>query len=259
MGRQYRCSRFWPSPRSRRISQFLGFSPDGKRIISGSHDQTIRVWDAQTGAVIAGPFKGHSDWVTSVGFSPDGKHIVSGSDDQTIRIWNVETGEVVAVPLQGHDGSVSSVEFSPDGRRVASSSQDKTIRVWDIKTSAVITGYCKSHGNQPSSIGFSSDGKHIASSTWEGVIGEGDGLSQETLDLSSFPPNFGDSLKVEDGWVLGPRSELLFWVPPALRLGLNLAKNVLIITKDIVTKPDLTSFVSGKLWNLCKTRRDPKS
>ncbi|KIM20489.1 hypothetical protein M408DRAFT_81907, partial [Serendipita vermifera MAFF 305830] len=78
------------------------FSLDGKRIASGSEDETIRVWDAETGEVVAGPLQGHTGWVLSVAFSPDGRRIVSGSLDRTIRVWDAETGEVVAGPLQGH-------------------------------------------------------------------------------------------------------------------------------------------------------------
>jgi WD40 repeat protein len=54
-----------------------------------SWDKTIRVWDAETGDVVSGPFQGHSDIVSSVTFSQDGKHIVSGSEDYTIRVWDV--------------------------------------------------------------------------------------------------------------------------------------------------------------------------
>ena len=63
----------------------VAFSPDGTRIVSGSYDHTIRVWDARSGDVVAGPFEGHTDYITSVAFSPDGTCIVSGSDDRTIR------------------------------------------------------------------------------------------------------------------------------------------------------------------------------
>ena len=64
----------------------VAFSPDGKQIVSGSADKTIRLWDLH-GNQIGQPFQGHENWVWSVAFSPDGKQIVSGSDDQTIRLW----------------------------------------------------------------------------------------------------------------------------------------------------------------------------
>ena len=96
------------------------FSSDGKRVVSGSSDQTIRIWDAQTGSPVLDPLEGHTGWVWSVAFSPDGKRVVSGSDDQTIRIWDAQTGSPVLDPLEGHTGQVLSVAFSPDGKRVVS-------------------------------------------------------------------------------------------------------------------------------------------
>ncbi|OCH85338.1 hypothetical protein OBBRIDRAFT_321306 [Obba rivulosa] len=107
----------------------VAFSPDGKRVISGSEDRTIRIWDAETGRTMTGPFNGHRDRVCSVACSPDGKRVVSGSSDKTIRIWDAETGRTVVGPLNGHEGSTTSVAFSPDGKRVVSGSFDKTIRI----------------------------------------------------------------------------------------------------------------------------------
>ncbi len=64
----------------------VAFRPDGKQIASGSSDQTIRLWNLETGESLT-TLEGHSAWVLSVAFSPDGKQIASGSSDQTIRLW----------------------------------------------------------------------------------------------------------------------------------------------------------------------------
>ena len=107
------------------------FSPDGTRIVSGSEDQTVRVWDAKRGMQIGSPLQGHTSYVRSVTFSPDGTRIVSGSIDETVRIWDAERGVQIGSPLQGHTSWVTSVAFSPDGARIVSGSYDHTLRAWD--------------------------------------------------------------------------------------------------------------------------------
>jgi WD40 repeat protein len=68
----------------------VSFSRDGKQLVSGSGDNTLKVWDAQTGQKTL-TLKGHSDDVWSVSFSPDGKRIVSGSGDNTVKVWDISS------------------------------------------------------------------------------------------------------------------------------------------------------------------------
>jgi len=68
----------------------VSFSPDGKRIVSGSLDNTVKVWDAQTGQETL-TLSGHSSYVLSVSFSPDGKRIVSGSGDKTVKVCDISS------------------------------------------------------------------------------------------------------------------------------------------------------------------------
>jgi WD40 repeat protein len=124
----------------------VAFSPDGSRIVSGSLDDTIRLWDAETGDAIGKPLQGHSTTVYSVASSPDGSRIVSGSRDNTIRLWDAETSDAIGKPLEGHSSIASSVAFSPDGSRIVSGSLDNTIHLWNAKISDVVstlgcTGY----------------------------------------------------------------------------------------------------------------------
>ena len=107
--------------------QLVMFSPDGKQVVSGSYDGSVRIWDATTGMELK-VLNGHSGWVHSVAYSPDGTHIVSASFDNSIRIWDALTGEQLQILKgQGHTNWVHSVAYSPDGTHIVSASNDKTV------------------------------------------------------------------------------------------------------------------------------------
>ena len=123
----------------------VAYSPDGRRIISGSGDNTVRVWDAESGAALA-VLRGHKSHVNSVAYSPDGRRIISGAEDQTVRVWDAESGVELAV-LRGHDGSVRSVAYSPDGCRIVSGAEDQTVRVWDAERGAELSAFLGHEGS----------------------------------------------------------------------------------------------------------------
>ena len=180
----------------------VAFSHDSKRIVSGSIDWTIRVWDAETkegvvlgllrvwdaetGEPVVGPLKGHTQTVCHVAFSQDSRYIVSGSEDKTIRVWDAETGEVVVGPLKGHTKGVNCVAFSQDSKRIVSGSDDWTIRVWDAETKEGVVlgllrvwdaetgepvlGPLKGHFALVISVAFSQDSKRIVSGSLDQTI-----------------------------------------------------------------------------------------
>ena len=205
----------------------VAFSPDSRRIASASHDRTVKVWDAETGACVQ-TLEGHGDSVSSVAFSPDSRRIASASRDRTVKVWDAETGACVQT-LEGHGDSVLSVAFSPDSRRIASASDDRTVKVWDAETGACVQTL-EGHGDSVWSVAFSPDSRRIASASddrtvkvWDAETGacvqtlEGHGrlgqvgrlLARLAADRVGFGRSHGQGVGRRDGRVRadarGPR------------------------------------------------------
>ena len=135
------------------------FSPDGRFALSGSNDNTMKLWELSQGGEVR-TFAGHTFWVTSVCFSPDGRQALSGSGDQSARLWDVSTGAEIR-KFTGHAKSLSSVAFSPDGRQIATGSYDKTVKLWDVEEGKEIRTF-SGHEGPVFSVCFSPDGRQLA-------------------------------------------------------------------------------------------------
>jgi len=106
----------------------VAVTPDGKRAVSGSWDNTLKVWDLQTGEPQL-TLSGHSEWVYAVAVTPDGKRAVSGSVDNTLKVWDLQTGEVLATFTA--EGAVRCCAVAPDGCTVVAG--DGGGRVYQLK------------------------------------------------------------------------------------------------------------------------------
>ena len=190
----------------------VAYSPDGRHIVSGSKDNRIRIWDAETGSAVGDPLEGHTDWVWSVAYSPDGRHIVSGSKDETIRIWDAKTGSAVSELLEGHTGSVQFIPDSPIAQQLLiSGSVDTTVAL------------CRPI--PPASRNVSSLGHQISA------------------DLGAQRPD-------SDGWLKDSEGSLLYWVPKDCHMGLHSPALLTIPwTSDIRSVSlDFEGFVYGTSW-----------
>jgi ribosome assembly protein 4 len=105
----------------------------GERLISGSDDFTLFLWNPSTSIKPVARLTGHQALVNHVSFSPDGRYLASASFDKSVKLWNGVTGQFLS-SLRGHVGRAYQVAWSADSRLLMSSSQDSTLKVWDVRT-----------------------------------------------------------------------------------------------------------------------------
>ncbi|OBZ78161.1 Katanin p80 WD40 repeat-containing subunit B1 [Grifola frondosa] len=123
------CAEKWATDvHTRKAIRSLKFSPkDGAWLVSASDDWSIRVWNAETGGLVA-LLEGHCGAVRSVVFSPDGHYIASTSDDTSLRIWDTEKYTELFC-FRDEEHGVSAITFSPDGRYIATGCEDGFVRI----------------------------------------------------------------------------------------------------------------------------------
>ncbi|WP_427156957.1 WD40 repeat domain-containing protein [Aliinostoc sp. HNIBRCY26] len=182
---------------------------NGQTLVSASADQTIKVWNLNTGKVVR-TLSGHSNIVRAIALSADEKTLVSGGGDSTIKVWNFQTLELMRtitldpVPVWslaisndgqilvsgngdgtikawnlhtgkllhtfvGHRGRVFSVAMSPDGKTFATGGIDKTVKIWDLQTGKLVKEIPK-HEDAVRAVIFSRDGQTLASASWDQTI-----------------------------------------------------------------------------------------
>ena len=197
----------------------VSYSPNAARVVTGSRDKTIRIWDVESGNTVGEPLTGHTDCVNSVAYSPDGCHIISGSSDRTIRIWDAETGAAVGNTLNGHTEWVNSVAYSPDGCHIISGSFDQTIRIWDAETGAVVGNPLEGHTSLVCSIAYSSDGQHVVSGSQDETTRVWDSFPYVLIQPPPCNPILPAlcAMPDMDGWVRDSEGGLLYWVPHDIR------------------------------------------
>ena len=179
----------------------VAFSPDGKTVAAGGFGQDVKVWDAETGEVLAdlvascdfvstlafsgdgaslaagGQYQSITVWDTGtwgerarltgrtafgLAYTPDGKALAAGLSDGTVALWDLAEWRVRLV-LQGHTGRVTSLAISPDGQRLAAGGADGTVRFWDPATGRSRGDLFNGHAGEVTSLAFAPDGKLLAS------------------------------------------------------------------------------------------------
>jgi WD40 repeat protein/serine/threonine protein kinase len=135
-------------------------SADGRYVLSGSFDKTLRLWEVATGRCLR-TIAEHTGTVYSVCISEDGLLALSGADDGTLRLWEVATGRLLRT-FDGHAQRVSSVCLSEDVSYALSGSWDKTVRLWEVATGHCLRTFV-GHTDTVESVCLSADGRYALS------------------------------------------------------------------------------------------------
>jgi WD40 repeat protein len=119
-------------PGRTQIAEAVAFAPDGKSLVTGSWDTTLRLWDTASGKLLR-DLVGHNAPVQSAAFSPDGKTLASGDAEGKVMLFNFATGERIAA-LKAHTDRCFGLAFSPDGKHLATAAWDRVVKIWDLET-----------------------------------------------------------------------------------------------------------------------------
>jgi ribosome assembly protein 4 len=143
--------------------------PSSERIITGSDDFTMFLWDPASGSnkPIA-RMTGHQALVTQVIFSPDARWIASCSFDKSVKLWNASTGAFVA-SFRGHVGPVYQISFSADSRFLVSASKDATVKIWSVREKQLHSELA-GHRDEVYAIDWAPTGQYVASGGKDRVL-----------------------------------------------------------------------------------------
>jgi WD40 repeat protein len=233
----------------------LVLSANGQTLISGSADQTIKIWDFNTGEELR-TLTGHSSFVNRLALTPDGRLLISASADQMIKIWEIATGRELRT-LTGHTSPIDALVITPDGRHLISGSVDQTIRIWEIATGQELRTLA-GHGSSVNALVITPDGQRLISGGADKLIKIWDINTGEEIRTLAGHSSFVNALVISpDGQFLISGSAdrtIKIWdinTGEEVRTlsGHNGYVNTLAISPDGQTLASGSADQTVKLWN----------
>lgn len=170
--------------------RFVG--EDGRRLVSGSGDKTVRIWDTEAERCDA-VLEGHGSRIWDVDATPNGAFVASASGDSTVKIWSTES-HLAQLTLTAGYGDVYSCRFSPDQSHIVTGGYDKLVRLYDLATGTAVRMF-PGHQLGVSSTVFAPQGNIIVTGAKDTSIRLWDTLS--ALCVRTLPGHLGEVTSVE--------------------------------------------------------------
>jgi WD40 repeat protein len=188
---------------------------DKNLLVSGGHDNTIKVWDLDAGRETH-TLRGHAGWVRSCDLH--GSMVLSGSKDGSVKLWNLDGYEEYRVikgkVLSGHAAGLLSAVFSPRGQAILTASQDHTARMWDAHDGKLLNTYAEGHRFLTANAAFFDDNRYLLTAAMDNTVRKWDMASGAQIDVFE---NTGGSailaLSHNQKWLLtgGKPKEATLW------------------------------------------------
>src|SRR5262249_6317672 len=146
--------------------QCIAYCPEGRQIVVGCRDGSVKIWDVITGKEVR-TLEGHVPVVLCVSSSTNGRFLATAGIDGVVKLWNAASGQLLQT-LSAHTDMVTGLVFSPDSQRLASASVDKTVGFWDVTTGQQI--YRFRHEDEVRGVAFSPDGQRLIATCIDGTV-----------------------------------------------------------------------------------------
>ncbi|MBM4090092.1 MAG: serine/threonine protein kinase, partial [Planctomycetes bacterium] len=199
----------------------VAFSPDGRFLLTGSHDNSLMVWSARNQTIDDQPLargavwktlRGHSSLVRDAVYSPtDPNRAASASYDGTVRVWGIreyeESRVLAGTVLRGHADAILTANFSPTGDYVITASRDRTARSWDPRTGDHIRRFQEGHQFLVTRGVFYPDGRRLLTAAGDGTVRVWDvRTGAELFAVSGIGHTAAAALSPDGRWIVTARS-----------------------------------------------------
>ncbi len=194
----------------------IDFDPTGATLLSGSHDNTLRLWNVASGESIKA-LRGHGRRVESVAFSPNGQLAASAGQDGSVRVWDVagyaESRTLGSRTLSGHTDALLAARFTPNGQ-VLTASRDRTAKLWDPTTTEELGRYAEGHEFLVTSAAFFDQGQRLVTGAGDNTARVWDVGTGAQIDLYKNTGRNGTAAVDANGRMLatgGPNNTAGLW------------------------------------------------